>query len=36
MIRWATAEEAREWSATLPTLQPPRVHVLPDSGAESP
>jgi hypothetical protein len=36
MIRWATAEEARLWSATLPTLQPPRVHVMPESGAASP
>ena len=36
MIRWATAEEARRWSATLPTLQPPRVHVMPDSGTPSP
>ena len=36
MIRWATPEEARRWSATLPTLAPPRIHVLADSATSSP
>jgi hypothetical protein len=32
MIRWATPDETRRWSDTLPTLQPPRIVVLPPGG----
>ena len=36
MIRWATPDEARQWSATLPNLAPPRIHVFADSVISSP
>jgi hypothetical protein len=29
MIRWATPDETRRWTDTLPTLRPPRVLVVP-------
>lgn len=28
MVRWATPDETRRWSATLPTLEPPRFRVV--------
>lgn len=36
MIRWATPDEARQWSATLLSLAPPRIHVFADSATSSP
>lgn len=36
MIRWATARETREWTATLPSLQPPRIVMIQDSVAAPP
>ena len=33
MIRWATEKEAARWTRTLPTLQPPTVHIMPDTLA---
>ena len=36
VIRWAAADEERRWSATLPTLAPPRIYVFADSVTSSP
>ena len=36
VVRWATADEERRWSATLPNLAAPRIYVFAESGTSSP
>ena len=36
VVRWATADETRQWTATLPSLARPRIYIFADSVTSSP